>query len=109
MSITDRGRTFGELFREQRVAAGLTQAALAELAGISSRGLQDIERGVSLPHRGTLLRVLRVLALSPEDENVLAAAAAPPLRPRKLRASRASEHAVATSSHWNNLPFQLTS
>ena len=41
-SMTERG--FGELLRRYRVAAGLTQEALAERAGISTRGVSDLER-----------------------------------------------------------------
>src|SRR5689334_13111441 len=43
--------SFGELVRQYRLSAGLTQAALAERAGISLRAIQDLERCVSLPQR----------------------------------------------------------
>ena len=35
--------TFGSLLRRHRLAAGLTQAALAERAGIAERTIQDLE------------------------------------------------------------------
>lgn len=38
--------SFGELLRSHRAAAGLTQAQLAEQAGISERAVSDIERGL---------------------------------------------------------------
>ncbi len=38
--------TFGELLRRSRVATGLTQEELAERAGLSARGISDLERGV---------------------------------------------------------------
>jgi len=41
---------FGAKVRELRVAAGLTQAELAEKAGISERTVSDLERGL----RGTV-------------------------------------------------------
>ena len=44
---------FGELLRRLRVAAGLTQEALAERAGLSARGLSDLERGVRPRHART--------------------------------------------------------
>jgi transcriptional regulator with XRE-family HTH domain len=47
---TDGEETFGALLRGHRLAAGLTQAMLAEKAGISTRGIQDLERVSSQPH-----------------------------------------------------------
>ena len=49
---------FGELLRRHRLAAGLTQEALAERAGISVRAITDLERGVrrAPPHRGARRR-----------------------------------------------------
>ncbi len=42
---------FGELLRQHRRAAGLTQEALAERTGLSIRGLSDLERGArQRPH-----------------------------------------------------------
>ena len=60
--------SLGGLLREQRLAAGLTQEALAERAGVGSRSLQDLERGLARPHRETLQRILRALDLSPEQQ-----------------------------------------
>src|SRR6516162_8187166 len=37
--------TFGDVLRRLRKAAGLTQGELAERAGLSPRGLNDLERG----------------------------------------------------------------
>ena len=46
---------FGALLKAFRKAAGLTQEALAERAGLSTRGLQDLERGVhQTPRRDTV-------------------------------------------------------
>jgi len=45
-SVADVG--FGDVLRQHRVAAGLTQEDLAERAGLSLRGVSDLERGVSL-------------------------------------------------------------
>ena len=36
---------FGDLLRRYRTAAGLTQEELAERAGLSTRGISDLERG----------------------------------------------------------------
>src|SRR5262249_50078999 len=45
------GPTFGELLRRHRRAAGLTQDQLAERAGLSVRGISDLERGRRPPRR----------------------------------------------------------
>src|SRR3569833_1743840 len=39
------GTDFGSILRRYRAAAGLTQAELAARAGMSRRGIADIERG----------------------------------------------------------------
>ena len=44
---------FGDLLRQYRQAAGLTQEALAERAGLSVHGIQKLERGVTHPYRDT--------------------------------------------------------
>ena len=43
---------FGDVLRRYRVAAGLTQEALAERAALSARGISDLERAA----RSTLTR-----------------------------------------------------
>src|ERR671939_892754 len=54
--------------RARRVAPGLTQAELAERAGISERAVSDIERGVRRAvYRDTALRLLAALDLSGEE------------------------------------------
>jgi len=56
--------TFGDLLKRYRVRAGLTQEALAERAGISLRGLSDLERGVRrAPYRDTVHRLAGGLGL----------------------------------------------
>jgi predicted ATPase/DNA-binding CsgD family transcriptional regulator/DNA-binding XRE family transcriptional regulator len=66
---------FGERLRQARVAAGLTQEALAERAGISARSLQRTELGLAQPRRDTLTRLLRALDLSRDQYAALEAAA----------------------------------
>jgi transcriptional regulator with XRE-family HTH domain len=75
---------FGELLRRYRLAAGLTQEELAERAGVSARGVSDLERGArGLPRKDTLQLLLQALDLSPGDRAILTAAArrAPPVAP----------------------------
>jgi predicted ATPase/DNA-binding SARP family transcriptional activator/DNA-binding XRE family transcriptional regulator len=67
---------FGGLLRRLRAAAGLTQEALAERAGLSLRGISDLERGARrVPHTDTLRRLGLALELDPEAQRGLAAAA----------------------------------
>jgi predicted ATPase/DNA-binding XRE family transcriptional regulator len=74
--MTETG--FGELLRRYRIAAGLTQEELAERAGVSTRGISDLERGArGLPRKDTLQMLLQALDLSPEDRAALVAAARP--------------------------------
>src|SRR5262245_23195818 len=67
---------FGALLRGHRRAAGLTQAELAERAGLSWRGINGLERGERrAPHRDTIARLTAALALTGEERAELEAAA----------------------------------
>src|SRR4030088_380577 len=92
---------FGDLLRQHRLAAGLTQEALAERAGLSMHGIQKLERGVTRPYRDTVRRLLAALKLSGDDLGQLwAAAGAAPRAPRILAGVDAARH---------NLPIPVTS
>src|SRR6266702_4350997 len=55
---------FGTLLAHYRAAAGLTQEELAERAGLSRRGISDLERGERrLPHPATTRRLAEALSL----------------------------------------------
>ncbi len=72
-----RSAAFGGLLRSHRRAAGLTQEALAERAGLSVRGLQHLEAGDASPSRATLsllLDALWALGLPQDDRAELEAA-----------------------------------
>lgn len=70
----------GLVVKQYRAAAGLSQAQLAEQAGISTRAISDLERGLHrTPHAGTLDRLAGALALSAHQRAVLLAAAHPVL------------------------------
>jgi transcriptional regulator with XRE-family HTH domain len=66
MADGDEPVSIGDLIRQYRLDARLTQAALAERAGISLRAVQDLERSVGRPQRETARRLAQALALSPE-------------------------------------------
>lgn len=65
---TEPPADFGDLLRQARRSAGLTQEELAGRAGISSRAVSDLERGVNrAPRRDTLDLLAQALDLSPAD------------------------------------------
>jgi len=69
--------TFGELLKRYRLAADLTQEALAERAGVSARSVSDLERGLRrrAPYRDTITRLAAALQLSTHEHTLFAAAA----------------------------------
>src|SRR3954451_7387888 len=76
---TDDEATFGSLLARYRRAAGLTQEELAERAGLSTRGVSDLERGLRRrPHPESVRLLARALALPEADR----AAFLPAPRPR---------------------------
>jgi predicted ATPase/DNA-binding XRE family transcriptional regulator len=88
--------TFGDLLRRHRVAAGLSQEALAERAGLSRRGLSDLERGARrAPYGGTVLHLADALALS-QDE-----------RKRLMQASLRRAKGASTSTEVEASPLGL--
>jgi transcriptional regulator with XRE-family HTH domain len=63
---------FGDLLRRLRVARGLTQERLADRAGLSVRGISDLERGLrNLPYRETILRLIAGLELAGDEQALL--------------------------------------
>ncbi|HEV2461910.1 MAG TPA: helix-turn-helix domain-containing protein [Ktedonobacterales bacterium] len=70
--------SFGPLLRRYREAAGLTQEKLAARAGLSARGISDLERGRRQTPRLETVRLLaEALALPPRQRAFLEAAARP--------------------------------
>ncbi|HTD76920.1 MAG TPA: helix-turn-helix domain-containing protein, partial [Chloroflexota bacterium] len=60
--------SFGELLRRYRIAARLTQEQLAERAGLSARGVQDLERGLRRsPYPDTTRRLAEALGLADHE------------------------------------------
>jgi predicted ATPase/DNA-binding XRE family transcriptional regulator len=69
-------QSFGDLLRRYRLAAGLTQEELAAQAGLSVRGLSDLERGARrAPRRDTVLLLSEALQLPAAERTRLEAAA----------------------------------
>jgi tetratricopeptide (TPR) repeat protein len=68
--------TFGEVLKRYRIAVGMTQEALAAEAGLSKRGVSDLERGArQAPRRDTVALLVTALKLAPEERAVFISAA----------------------------------
>ena len=66
-----RDRSFGQVLRHLRTAAGLTQDELAERAGLSVRGLRYLEQDARRPYPATVRRVGDALDASADDRQAL--------------------------------------
>jgi predicted ATPase/DNA-binding XRE family transcriptional regulator len=89
---------FGDLLRQHRNAAGLTQEDLAERAGLSVDAISLLERGERRrPHRYTLQSLADALGLSQQERIRFETATRPPT-------TRATAHVTQPA----NLPSQLT-
>jgi multiple sugar transport system substrate-binding protein len=97
--------SFGQRLRRLRVAAGLTQQALAERSGISVDAISALENGRKLrPRRDTVSMLAGGLGLGPAEREILAAMARREGRPRALRgAGRLPERAAVFLSHTSEL------
>jgi transcriptional regulator with XRE-family HTH domain len=110
----DERVTFGTLLRRYRAASGLSQEALAERAGLSRRGIADLERGARrFPFGETVRRLSDALDLVSTDHAALMHAATP----RAKGSSRgdpdnglSSVADISSSGHHvrHNLPPQAT-
>jgi y4mF family transcriptional regulator len=69
--MTVKMNELGELIREHRKRAGLTQVALADLAGIGKATVFDIEKGKDTVRVVNLLKVLKALNISLHFESPL--------------------------------------
>jgi predicted ATPase/DNA-binding XRE family transcriptional regulator len=93
--------TFADVLRHLRTVASLSQEDLAERAGLSLRGVSDLERGLRrAPHLTTVRMLADALELGPDDRKALLTAA----RPRSL-----SKTEDAAPASYPPLPMPLTS
>src|SRR5258706_2348414 len=119
---------FAQVLRHHRVAAGLTQEALAERAGLSARSISDMERGLrSAPYQDTVRKLAGALQLSAAERARFEAAAhrrsasiIPHLAPVRLLATApgpgdegrisflaSARHSAVSSTHTAPAPQQL--
>jgi predicted ATPase/transcriptional regulator with XRE-family HTH domain len=117
--------SFGAQLQQYRAAAGLSQEELAERAGLSRRGISDLERGVRRsPYPATVRRLAHALGLAADDKAEFLNAAQPPHVRSTLEARPAVASALApiegdqpasqasgfaTGPKRHNLPVQLSS
>ena len=79
----EQDTSFGVRLRGLRTAAGLSQEELAERAGLTVRGISDLERGArNHPYPHTVRSLADALELSEEERSALFAAV-----PRRGRAA----------------------
>src|SRR5215475_9430011 len=108
---------FGEILRNYRRAAGMTQEELAERAGISPRSISGLERGEgATPRRDTVAQLVHALGLAGTDlaEFQALVVRRRPMGPRLVlsQATAAAERATAVSQRnlsQHNLPRSLNS
>jgi transcriptional regulator with XRE-family HTH domain len=74
----------GQRLARRRLAHQLTQAELAEQAGIGKRTLERVEAGLTAQF-STMIRIFRVLDLLPKLDQLLAE---PPIRPLEAAARK---------------------
>jgi predicted ATPase/DNA-binding XRE family transcriptional regulator len=106
VQVSPAPNSFGDLLRQHRLAAGLTQENLAERAGLSVHGIHKLERGLTHPHRDTTQRLIAALQLRAADEMRLRTAARP--APRGDR-PQPSVPKVGSEAIRTNLPIRMTS
>lgn len=109
MSLDAAGFSFGELLRDQRRAAGMTQEELAERSGLSVRSISDLERGSAhVPRRDSVDLIVRALGLDTPARTAFEALVDRRRGPRPDQAP-GLEPPPADAQANHNLPRQLTS
>jgi predicted ATPase/DNA-binding XRE family transcriptional regulator len=97
-----RATRFGQVLRELRLVAGLTQEELAERSDLSARGISDLERGARLnPRLVTVRQLAAALQLVDADRAALEKAGSRPRVPQP--------HEAVLPVSRSHLPVQLTS
>jgi predicted ATPase/DNA-binding XRE family transcriptional regulator len=98
---------FGEMLRQHRRAAGLTQKSLAERAGLSEHGIQKLESGAAHPYRDTAERLSRALQLADREDALFKMAAQP--KPRRTQPHLPTSPGTIGPTGRSNLPVSPTS
>jgi transcriptional regulator with XRE-family HTH domain len=94
---------FGEALQRHRHARRLTQAELAERAGLSERAISDLERGLRRsPQRATVRLLVDALGLASHEAESFELAA-------RLNLAHLEPHQKVDGTIQHNLPPALTS
>jgi transcriptional regulator with XRE-family HTH domain len=91
--------SFADLLRRHRNAVGLSQEELAVRAGLSRRGISDIERGLKRPYKDTVERLVNALGLTGSERALFESAA----RGQQSSGARSSGGPVAPGA---NMPHE---
>src|SRR5690349_5739757 len=95
MPRADGPGAFGALLQEYRAAAGLSQEELAELAGLSRRGISNLERGERRrPDPATVRRLAEALRLADAERDKLLAS---------IRSTTETDSAIGSTGAQRNL------
>ena len=107
----DAGLDFAGLLRQLRAAARLTQEELAEAAGISTRAVSDLERGVNrTAHKDTARLLVVALGLDGHaGERFVAAARGRAPASEVLTAQQASARGTVAAAATRTLPRDIAS
>src|SRR5689334_1046191 len=98
--MSDGPGFFGVLLTQHRAAAGLSQEELAERAGLSRRGISDLERGERrLPHPSTVRRLADALGLDGAERARLLASIRPKVFTRPATGGTGAEANGVASPH----------
>ena len=65
--MADKRKAIGARIKQYRIQKGYTQAALAEMVGISNNHLSTIERGLSFPNLDTMIAMINALDCSADE------------------------------------------
>lgn len=63
MNISSDKQAIGGIIQSRRKARKIAQEQLADIAGISTRTLRDIEKGIANPELETLMKICNVLGM----------------------------------------------
>lgn len=99
--------SFGELLRDFRTRANLSQRVLAQLVGISASHLSRLERGErEVASRSLALQIAKILDLSPEETDLWLISAGY-ISPRMQQLANAGISRLVDSLNTDNIKSEL--